>query len=65
MTIDSPSLSRFYTYRLQYIVGAMTQTLKYIDVYWYMYTKSLFGGTVGVTPPPVTACCFYSLLFTL
>ena len=21
---------------------------------------SLFGGTVGVTPPPVTACCFYS-----
>ena len=23
-------------------------------------TKSLFGGTVGVTPPPVTACCFYS-----
>ena len=28
-------------------------------------TKSLSGGTVGVTPPPVTACCFYSLLFTL
>ena len=28
-------------------------------------TKSLFGGTVGVTPPSVTACCFYSLLFTL
>lgn len=25
---------------------------------------SMFGGTVGVTPPLVTACCLYSLLFT-